>query len=777
MMLNPTQLYDQKTKTALGAQNPFYLRQAKKAQPTLYDGDELLKAIALPEHFEGIQKSLVTEVRAMKAVFENLEAEVDQNETDLRSVSKNSKNVWKQKTNDISNLSFDSVRLFVIGKLNDQIQSRGNTIRELKEKISHLTKKNSDTDPTLDLKALVSQNKDLTAKLNALHDLNECFRAENAKVKQHYKELYDSIKITRAKTTDQNNSLLSEIEHLKDQLKENSKCVTIPDCKPKVLAPGRYPIDVEPIPPRLKKNQEVQNRFLGHVIDSEGIHMDPAKIESIKDWTSPKSPTEIRQFLGSAGYYRRFIEGAPILALPEGSEDFIAYCDASKKGLGVVLMQREKVISYASCQLKIHEKNYTTHDLELGAVVFALKIWRHYLARKPENIKSEEIGGKLIKNAKNFQKQIREQKLVTLRDGNCASMAGAGYRVMAIWDCDLHESHNQNYSFKPGSDKLYQDMKSYFGWHHMKMTSYLCYQVYDLCFGQGCDIIKGRQDCLVQPKFPEWKWDNYSHGFCHKSFLRSSFFKDMINLEVVTRHGIPVSIICDRDPRFASNFWRSLQNGLRYEFGYEYCVSSTNGKARGLFKLSKICCVLVQSTLERVGLTICHWSSFHTTIAITLVSRPHHLKHFMAESVVHLFVGLKWRSSNTRVQYYSRTTEKIIQIKQRMQAARDRQKSYADLKRKPMEFQVGDKVIEKELEKWLTSVNFKRVVQSPLIVSCINLKKCHAMEPLAVFCWMDVILDDKVLLGPDFTWEREDQCKKKYPHLFTETTPSSSAAL
>ncbi|GJT82070.1 putative nucleotidyltransferase, ribonuclease H [Tanacetum coccineum] len=157
-------------------------------------------------------------------------------------------------------------------------------------------------------------------------------------------------------------------------------------------------------------------QFLGHVIDSEGIHVDPAKIESIKDWTSPKSPTEIRQFLGLTGYYRRFIEGfskiakpmtkltqkkvkfkwgdkqeaafqllkqklcsAPILALPEGSKDFIAYCDASKKGLGVVLMQREKVISYASRQLKIHEKNYTTHDLELGAVVFALKIWRHYL--------------------------------------------------------------------------------------------------------------------------------------------------------------------------------------------------------------------------------------------------------------------------------------------------------------------------------------------------------------------------------------------------------------
>nr|GFB59817.1 putative reverse transcriptase domain-containing protein [Tanacetum cinerariifolium] len=135
------------------------------------------------------------------------------------------------------------------------------------------------------------------------------------------------------------------------------------------------------------------------------------KIESIKDWSSPKTPTKIRQFLGLASYYRRFIKefskiaksmmkltqkgikfdwgekeenafqlikhklcSTPILALPEGSKDFMVCCDASHKGLGDVLMQREKVISYASRQLKIHEKNYTTHDLELGSVVFALKM-------------------------------------------------------------------------------------------------------------------------------------------------------------------------------------------------------------------------------------------------------------------------------------------------------------------------------------------------------------------------------------------------------------------
>ncbi|KAJ9536518.1 hypothetical protein OSB04_un000312 [Centaurea solstitialis] len=159
--------------------------------------------------------------------------------------------------------------------------------------------------------------------------------------------------------------------------------------------------------------KEVQ--FLGHIVTQEGIKVDPAKIEAIKDWESPKSPSEVRSFLGLAGYYRRFIEhfstiatplmaltkkdikfewsstcerafnnlkgkltSAPILALPNGTDGFVVYCDASKLGLGCVLMQDGKVIAYASRKLKVHELNYPTHDMELAAVVFALKIWRHY---------------------------------------------------------------------------------------------------------------------------------------------------------------------------------------------------------------------------------------------------------------------------------------------------------------------------------------------------------------------------------------------------------------
>ncbi|KAJ9545544.1 LOW QUALITY PROTEIN: hypothetical protein OSB04_025251 [Centaurea solstitialis] len=153
--------------------------------------------------------------------------------------------------------------------------------------------------------------------------------------------------------------------------------------------------------------QEVQ--VLGHLVNQEGIKVDPAKVEAVMKWEIPKSPTEIRSFLALAGYYRWFIQDfskiavpltklirknvgfaleeeqqsafetlrqnlceAPVLTLPEGVEDMIVYCDASYDGLGCV-------ISYASRQLKTHEVNYPTHDLELAAVVFAVKIWRHYL--------------------------------------------------------------------------------------------------------------------------------------------------------------------------------------------------------------------------------------------------------------------------------------------------------------------------------------------------------------------------------------------------------------
>ncbi|GJS04177.1 putative reverse transcriptase domain-containing protein [Tanacetum coccineum] len=241
---------------------------------------------------------------------------------------------------------------------------------------------------------------------------------------------------------------------------------------------------------------------------------------------------------------------APILALPEGSEDFIVYCDASIKGLGVVLMQREKVIAYASRQLKIHEKNYTTQDLELGAVMFDLNIWRHYL-----------YGTKCIVfiDHKSLQ-HILDQKELNMRNRRWLEL-------LSDYDCEIHyHSGKANVvadalSMKERIEPLRVKVE------HQKPSS-----------------------LLVQPEIPQWKWENITMDFFTKlprtssgydtiwvivdRLTKSTYFLPMKEndsieklarlylKEVVTRHGIPVSIICDCDGRFTSNFWRPFQKDL-----------------------------------------------------------------------------------------------------------------------------------------------------------------------------------------------------------------------
>ncbi|GKV13621.1 hypothetical protein SLEP1_g24612 [Rubroshorea leprosula] len=184
--------------------------------------------------------------------------------------------------------------------------------------------------------------------------------------------------------------------------------------------------------------------FLGHVVTKDGISIDPQKIEVVVDWKRLNSVAEVRSFLGLAGYYHRFVGDfirialpmtrlvrkgtkfewtpeceksfltfkeklviAPILALPVNGEGFIIYSDASKKGLGCVLMQKDKVIAYASRQLKPYEENYPTHDLELVAVMSALKFWRHYLYGETREIFTDHKSLKYIFTQKELNMRQR----------------------------------------------------------------------------------------------------------------------------------------------------------------------------------------------------------------------------------------------------------------------------------------------------------------------------------------------------------------------------------
>nr|GFB55641.1 retrotransposon protein, putative, Ty3-gypsy subclass [Tanacetum cinerariifolium] len=218
-------------------------------------------------------------------------------------------------------------------------------------------------------------------------------------------------------------------------------------------------------------------QFLRHVIDSKGIHVDPAKIESIKDWASPKTPTEIRPFLGLAG-------------------------------LGAVLMQNEKVIAYASRQLKIHEKNYTTHDLELGAVVFALKMWRHYLYRtRKERSRPLRVRALVITMGLNLPKKILEAQTEALKPENLnAEDVGGMLRK------DLPKE-----KLEPRADgTLCLNNKSWLYWWPNMKANIATYVSKCLTCSKVKEEHQKPSGLLVQPEIPEWKWEKITMDFVTK---------------------------------------------------------------------------------------------------------------------------------------------------------------------------------------------------------------------------------------------------------------------
>ncbi|GJW81518.1 putative reverse transcriptase domain-containing protein [Tanacetum coccineum] len=376
--------------------------------------------------------------------------------------------------------------------------------------------------------------------------------------------------------------------------------------------------------------------LFGHVIDCRGIHVDPAKIESIKDWASPKTHQR-SQFLGLR-LYSRIIEEAvqcTILALTEGSEDFIAYCDAYQRRVCALCDAKRKVFALKIWRpLSVRKpiaRCFTDHIVYitfLEAIVVAdalsrkereplrvralvmtigLDLPKQILraqteARKPENIKKEDVGGILVENSKDPEK-LRTEKLEPRADGTMCLNGRSWLPCYGdLRTVIMHESHKSKYSIHPGSDKMYQDMKKLYWWPNMKanIATYV-----SKCL--TCAKVKAEHQrpsgLLVQPEIPQWKWDNITMDFVTKlpklsqgydtiwvivdRLTKSAIFMPMRETdpmdklarmylkEVVTKHGIPVSIICDRDPRFASNFWRSLQKalGTSLDMSTEYSIT------------------------------------------------------------------------------------------------------------------------------------------------------------------------------------------------------------
>ncbi|GJZ99566.1 putative reverse transcriptase domain-containing protein [Tanacetum coccineum] len=459
---------------------------------------------------------------------------------------------------------------------------------------------------------------------------------------------------------------------------------------------------------------------------------------------------------------------APILALPEGSEDFVVYCDASHKGLADVLMQREKVIAYASRQLKVHEKNYTTHDLELGSVLellsdydcdiryhpgkanvvadtlsrkerieplrvralvmtIGLDLPKQILeaqieAQKPENLVNEDVGGIIRRDIPKERLEPRADGTLCLHGMSWLPCYGDLRSVI------MHESHKSKYSIHLDSEKMYQDMKKLYWWPNMKADIATYVSKYLTCARVKAEHQR-LSGLLVQPEIPEWKWDNITMDFITK--LPKSSQDKLARLylnRIVARHGIPASFICDHDGRFTSNFWRSFQKALGTDISMStaYHPETDDQSERTIQTLEDMlrACVIdfgkgwvKHLPLAEFSYNNSYYASIKAAPYETLYGRKCRSPVCWAE------VG---EAQLTGPELIQETMEKIVLIKQRMQAAQDRQKSYADRKRKPMEVLAKVRKVANmlELPQELSRVHHTFHVS--------NMKKCYADKPLVV---------------------------------------------
>ncbi|GJX38909.1 putative reverse transcriptase domain-containing protein [Tanacetum coccineum] len=449
-------------------------------------------------------------------------------------------------------------------------------------------------------------------------------------------------------------------------------------------------------------------KFIGHMIDSEGIHVDPSKIKSVKDWASPKTPTEIRQFLELLSDYNCEIRYHP--------EKTNVVADA--------LSRKERI-----------------KPLRVRALVMTIRLnlLKQIMNAQAEERKEENY---ITEDLHNMINKLEPPADRTLCLNNKSWIPCFGDLRVLI----MHESYKSKYSIHPGSDKMYQDLKNLYWWPNMKVEIAIYVSKCLTCAKVKTEYQKP-SGLLVQPEIPQWKWENITMDFVTK-FLKTATGQNTIWVivdcltksahflpmkeddsmdkltrqylkEVVSRHGVPVSIICDRDCKFASHFWRSLHKalGTRLDMSTTYHPQTDVQSERTI------------QTLEDI---------YHTSIKASPFEALYGRK--CRSPICWAKVG---DSQLTGPEIIHETTEKIIQIKSRIQVARDRQKSYADVRQKPLEFQVGDKIIANvgtvayrlELPEQLSRVH------STFHVS--NLKKCLSDKTLTIPL-DEIQIDDKL---------------------------------
>nr|GEV55022.1 putative reverse transcriptase domain-containing protein [Tanacetum cinerariifolium] len=506
-----------------------------------------------------------------------------------------------------------------------------------------------------------------------------------------------------------------------------------------------------------------------------------------------------------------------------------------------VLMQREKVIAYASRQLKKHEENYTTYDLELGAIVFAKELnmrqrrWIELLSDYDCEIRYHPGKGNVVADAlsqkdreplrvrslvmtvhTNLPEKILEAQTEAMKEENVKAenlgrllkpifkSRSNGIRCFKgrIWlpllggirDMIMHESHKSKYSIHPGSDKMYQDLKKLYWWPNMKAN---IANFVSKCL--TCAKVKAEHrkpfGLLHQPKIPEWKWEKITMDFVSGLPRTSSGY------DSIWRQSVYIKILED--------ITRSLRNPTEYEYRLPPRDEwSKQENVQTLEDMLRACIIDFGNSWDR-HLSLVEFSynnNYHASIKAApfeaLYGRNCRSPVYWSE------VG---DSQLTGPELIRETTEKIVQIKNRLLTAISRQKSYTDVRRKPMEFEVGDMVMLK-VSPWKGVIRFGkhgklslRYIKPFEIIERIgpvayklelpeklygiyntfhvsNLKKCLVDENL-VIPLKEIQLHDKLHFieepveimdrGPEYTWKREDFFKRNYPHMFSSNQKTS----